>query len=199
TAPGDFVKARIMRKKSSYAEALLLELLEEGPDRIPPPCSHAPYCGGCTWQHVSYSGQTRFKREHVRDHLHRIGKQVHVDPLPTLANERAYHYRNKMEYTFSDMRWLTPEEIASGNDFDRKGVALGLHVPGRYDKILDLKECYLQDAISFEILDWLRSYAVEHKIEPWNTHQRTGFLRNLMIRNAYHTQDLMVNLVTYAD
>jgi 23S rRNA (uracil1939-C5)-methyltransferase len=199
TAPGDVVRAQIIRKKSSFAEGRLLEILEEGPDRIEPKCQHASYCGGCSWQHVSYDEQARFKRIHVRDHIHRIGKLTQVDPLPTLTSERQFHYRNKMEYTFSDMRWLTPEEIASGDDFNRKGVALGLHVPGRYDKILDLKECYLQDAVSFELLDWLRKYAVENGIEPWNTHQRTGFLRNLMIRNAFHTEDLMVNLVTYAD
>ena len=199
TAPGDVVRAQITRKKSNFAEGRLLEILEKGPHRIEPKCRHAYYCGGCTWQHVSYDEQARFKREHVRDHIHRIGKLTHVEPLPTLTSEKQFHYRNKMEYTFSDMRWLTPEEIASGDDFDRKGVALGLHVPGRYDKILDLKECFLQDSISFEILDWLRNYAVQNEIEPWNTHQRSGFLRNLMIRNAYHTQDLMVNLVTYAD
>lgn len=199
TAPGDVVRAQITRKKSSFAEGRLLEIIEEGPNRIEPKCQHATYCGGCTWQHVSYEEQTRFKRVHVRDHIQRIGKLTHLDPLPTLTSERPFHYRNKMEYTFSDMRWLTPEEITSGSDFNRKGVALGLHVPGRYDKILDLKECYLQDAISFEILDWLRRYAGGNNIEPWNTHLRTGFLRNLMIRNAYHTDDLMVNLVTYAD
>lgn len=199
TAPGDLVKAQITRKKSNFAEARLIEILESGPDRITPKCSHAPYCGGCTWQHVSYDEQARFKREHVRDHLHRIGKQTHVEPHDALTSDRTFHYRNKMEYTFSDMRWLTPEEIASGDDFNRKGVALGLHVPGRYDKILDLNECYLQEEISYQILDWLRAYAVEHQIEPWNTHKREGFLRNLMIRNAFHTKDLMVNLVTYAD
>jgi 23S rRNA (uracil1939-C5)-methyltransferase len=199
TAPGDIVKAQIIRKKSSFAEARLLELIEPGPDRISPRCSHSFYCGGCTWQHVGYQEQVRFKRDHVRDHLHRIGKQTHVDPLPTLTSERVFHYRNKMEYTFSDMRWLTPEEITSDAEIDRKGVALGLHIPGRYDKILDLKECHLQDNISFRILDWLRSYAINNAIEPWNAHKRTGFLRNLMIRNAFHTKDLMVNLVTYAN
>jgi 23S rRNA (uracil1939-C5)-methyltransferase len=199
TAPGDLVKAQITRKKSSFAEARLIEILESGPDRITPKCSHAPYCGGCTWQHVNYDEQARFKREHVRDHLHRIGKQTHIEPHATLSSDRTFHYRNKMEYTFSDMRWLTPEEIASGDDFNRKGVALGLHVPGRYDKILDLNECYLQDEISYQILDWLRNYAVVNQIEPWNTHKREGFLRNLMIRNAFHTSDLMVNLVTYAE
>lgn len=198
-APGDLVRAQITRKKSSFAEARLIEILEPGPNRIIPKCSHAAHCGGCTWQHISYDEQARFKRIHVRDHLHRIGKQVHLDPLPTLTSERQFHYRNKMEYTFSDMRWLTPEEINSGAEIDRHGVALGLHVPGRYDKILDLKECYLQDPVSFSILDWMRKFAVQHDIEPWNTHKREGYLRNLMIRNAYHTKDLMVNVVTYLD
>lgn len=198
-APGDFVRAQITRKKSSFAEARLLEVLEPGPERITPLCSHATYCGGCTWQHVSYAEQARFKRVHVRDHIHRIGKQTHIDPLPTLACDKPFHYRNKMEYTFSDMKWLTPEEINTGADIDRHGVALGLHVPGRYDKILDLKECHLQDPISFEILDWVRNYAVKNDLEPWNTYKREGYLRNLMIRNACHTNDIMVNVVTYLD
>lgn len=199
TAPGDVVRARVSRKKSSFAEAQLLEVLEPGATRVNPVCEHTLYCGGCTWQHVDYTEQARFKREHVRDHLHRIGKLTSVEPLPTLTSDRQLHYRNKMEYTFSDRRWLTPEEIASGVDIKQSGIALGLHVPGRYDKILNLNACYLQDEISFEILDWVRTYALTNGIEPWNTYQKTGYLRNLMIRNSFHTSDLMVNLVTYSD
>lgn len=199
TAPGDLIRARISRKKSSFAEAQLLEILEEGPSRILPHCAHAPVCGGCTWQHVTYQEQLDFKRIHVRDHLHRIGKLDYLDPLPVLPCDKPFHYRNKMEYTFSDRRWLTPEEIASGDPIEQTGVALGLHIPGRFDKILNLSACYLQDPISYEILDWVRSYAIEQGIPAYNSFKKEGYLRNLMIRNAERTGDLMVNLVTFSD
>ncbi len=196
TAPGDLARVRIDRKKSNFAEGTLLDVLEPGPDRIVPRCSHASHCGGCTWQHVAYPAQSDFKRAHVRDHLHRIGGLHHIDPHPTLSDGRTFGYRNKMEYTFADRRWLTPEEIASGAPIDSDGVALGLHAPGRYDKVLDLRECHLQDPVSYALLDWLRTYAVRHGIAPYNPVKKHGFLRNLMVRNGQHTGDLMVNLVT---
>lgn len=197
TAPGDLVEARITKKKSSFAEATLLNVLEPGPDRITPPCQHANVCGGCTWQHVSYLAQTEFKRGHVRDHLHRIGGLRTLEPHPTIACSDSFHYRNKMEYTFAERRWLTDAEVASGEMFTQT-TALGLHIPGRYDKILNLNECHLQIPISYEILDFVRAYAIREQIPAYNSHTRSGFLRNLMIRNGQNTGDLMVNLVTYA-
>lgn len=198
-ATGDLVRARITRKKKQYAEAQLLEVLEPGKVRQEPKCEHALHCGGCTWQHVTYEEQLRFKREQVRDHIQRIGGLKHVNPNAVLRSKNELHYRNKMEFTFSDRRWLTPEEIQSGEDIPQNSVALGLHIPGRYDKILDLNECFLQPPIAYQILDWTRNYAIKHEIKPWNTHKREGYLRNLMIRNAVHTGDLMVNLVTFTD
>lgn len=198
-APGDLIRARITRKKKQFAEAQLLEILENGEVRQPVKCQHAFHCGGCTWQHVTYEEQLRFKRDQVRDHLHRIGHLTHVNPIQVLRSENQFHYRNKIEYTFSDRRWLTPEEIQSGEEIAQSGVALGLHIPGRFDKILDLNECYLQETFSFQILDWTRSYALENKLTTWNTFTREGYLRNLMIRNAVRTGEWMVNLVTFSD
>ena len=195
TAPGDRVSARITRKKSSFAEGVLLEVLEPGPDRIDPLCRHASICGGCSWQHVTYVAQTAFKRDQVRDHLHRIGGLRHIEPHPTLACDSPFGYRNKMEYTFAESRWLSEEEIASGKPVDRTSPALGLHIPGRYDKILNLEECHLQIPVSYAILDAVRAHAREHGIPAYNTHTRQGYLRNLMIRNGQNTGDLMVNLV----
>jgi len=197
TAPGDTVRVQIIRKKKQFAEGRLLEVLTGGPARITPRCQHASYCGGCTWQHVSYQEQLNFKRDQVRDHLHRIGKVAPLEPEPVIAAENPFHYRNKMEYTFSDRRWLTPDEIHSGEEIPRE-LALGLHIPGRFDKILNLESCFLQPEFSFKILDFVRTYAIENSLEPWNTFKKTGLLRNLMIRNAVNTNDLMVNLVTYA-
>lgn len=199
SAPGDLVSARITKKKSSFAEATLIQVLEPGADRIPPRCRHADVCGGCTWQHVRYEAQTAFKHDQVRDHLVRIGGLKDVDVLPTLACDNAFHYRNKMEYTFAERRWLTQAEIESDDVIDNSTLALGLHIPGRYDKILNLDECHLQIPESYAMLDWLRAYAIHNGIPAYNSHTRSGVLRNLMVRNGQNTGDLMVNLVTYTD
>lgn len=196
TAPGDLVRARIIRKRKKFREAALLEVLESGPSRIEPRCRHARECGGCNWQHVAYEEQLSFKRRHVRDHMHRIGGLTHLDPHPTIPSDRPYHYRNKMEYTFGDRRWLNQQEIQKKDQVEQKHFALGMHAPGRFDRILDLQECHLQDPISFEILDFMRGYALENGIKPYNTHRHTGYLRNLVIRTAAKTDDVMVNLVT---
>jgi len=198
TAPGDIVRTRIIRKKKQFAEGQLVEVLQPGSSRITPVCSHALYCGGCTWQHVTYAEQLRFKRDQVRDHIQRIGKLQHITPEPVIGSANELHYRNKMEFTFSDRQWLTPAEIATEVEIPRE-LALGLHIPGRFDKILNLKECYLQPSVSFQILNFVRNYAVENGLAPWNPIRKEGFLRNLMIRNAVHTGDLMVNFVTFAD
>jgi len=199
TAPGDTVKARIIKKRKSYFLGDLLEVLKEGENRIEPVCKHASICGGCTWQHVTYEEQLRFKRIHVRDHIQRIGGLKDVDPLPTIGGEYQLHYRNKMEYTFGDRRWFTREEIDSGVQLNSKDVALGMHIPGRFDRILNLEECYLQIPVSFKIMDFVRTYALEHNISAFNQVKKEGFFRNVMIRNSHYTKDLMVNLITFAD
>jgi 23S rRNA (uracil1939-C5)-methyltransferase len=199
SAPGDLVRILITRKKKSFAEGRILEILQPGQSRIKPFCRHASVCGGCTWQHVEYQEQLRFKEKQVFDHLKRIGNFTDPVVLPVLASPLPMHYRNKMEYTFSDRRWLTTEEIESGEDFQSDGLALGLHIPGRFDKILNLQECHLQIPQSFQLMDWFRSYAIEHQHEPWNPFKKQGYLRNLMIRNAVKTGDLMVNVVTFTD
>ncbi|MFW6348709.1 MAG: class I SAM-dependent RNA methyltransferase, partial [Cyclonatronaceae bacterium] len=199
TAPGDVARIRIVKKRKNFFEGQLLEVLEPGPARIEPACRHAETCGGCTWQHVSYEEQLRFKRQHVEDHMHRIGGLKSLNPRPTLPAPAQLYYRNKMEYSFGDRRWLTRAEIESGVSFEDKDVAAGMHAPGRFDRILNLEECHLQIPVSFELLDFVRSYALENGISSYNPRQRTGFLRNLMIRNGYHTNDLMVNIVTSAE
>lgn len=195
-APGDTVRVQIGRKRKKFAEGRLLEVVEAGPSRITPKCSHAETCGGCSWQHVTYEEQLDFKSRHVGDHLRRIGGLNNIQTLPTLGAEDIFHYRNKMEYTFGSRRWLTDDEINSDDIIENKDFALGMHIPGRFDRILNLKECHLQIPVSFEIMDFVRSWAIDNEVEPFNPHQKTGFFRNLMIKNAVHTGDLMVNLVT---
>jgi 23S rRNA (uracil1939-C5)-methyltransferase len=199
TAPGDLARIRIIKKRKNFFEGQLLEVLEEGPERVKPVCRHAETCGGCTWQHVSYEEQLRFKRQHVEDHMQRIGGLKSLIPEATLPAPEQLYYRNKMEYSFGDRRWLTRAEIESGVEFDDKDVAAGMHAPGRFDRILNLEECHLQIPVSYQLLDFVRSYALEHDISSYNPRQKTGFLRNLMIRNGRHTGDLMVNIVSSAD
>lgn len=199
TTPGDKVKARIIKKKKKHREAKLLEILEPSPHRIEPKCRHAKVCGGCSWQHIPYAKQLEFKTQQVRDHIERIG---HLDGnivKDGIGADQEFYYRNKMEYSISSRRWLTEEEIRSDEYVDDSAFAAGLHAPGRFDKILNLKECHLQVPESFQILDFVRSWCIEHDVEPYDTLENTGFMRHVMIRNSHHTDDFMVNLVTYQD
>ncbi len=198
TMPGDIVKARIIKRKKNYREAKLLEIEQPSPDRIDPICQHAKVCGGCSWQHVPYEKQLQFKTQQVTDHIRRIGG-LETPVLPALGSESSLYYRNKMEYSVSTKRWLTEEEIHSDEYVDDSGFAAGLHAPGRFDKILNLKECHLQRKESFEILDFVRNYCVKNGLEAYNTFEKTGYLRHVMIRTSYHTEDFMVNLVTFKD
>lgn len=199
TAPGDRVKARITKSKKNYREGKLLEVLEPGPRRIDPKCRHARECGGCSWQHVDYQYQLEFKSEQVQDHMERIGGFDAIGVRDTIGCEDPFYYRNKMEYSIGARRWLSPEEINRDEYVDDHCFAAGLHAPGRYDKILNLRECHLQDPVSYQILDFVRSWCIDHEVEPFNIKRRKGFMRNVVIRTSEYTDDLMVNLVSYKD
>lgn len=199
TTPGDRVKARIIKRKKNHCEAKLLKVLEGGPKRIEPRCQHAKMCGGCSWQHVDYTSQLEFKQSQVQDHMQRIGGFKELEVQPTIGCEQSFYYRNKMEYSIGHKRWLSREEIECDEYVSDRCFAAGLHAPGRFDKILNLNECHLQEPISYEILDFVRSYCTNHDVEPFNTIDNEGFMRNVVIRNSYYTDDLMVNLVTYKD
>ncbi len=198
TMPGDEVRARIIKRKKNFREAKLLEILTPSVDRITPKCIHANVCGGCSWQHVPYSKQLEYKTQQVTDHIRRIGG-LDTPVLLAIGSDKEFHYRNKMEYSISTKRWLTEAEINSEDYVDDSGFAAGLHAPGRFDKILNLNECFLQKEESFQILDFVRSYCLEHNIEAFDTFAKTGYLRHVMIRDAFHTDDFMVNLVTFKD
>ncbi|MGB0346233.1 MAG: 23S rRNA (uracil(1939)-C(5))-methyltransferase RlmD [Balneolaceae bacterium] len=198
TMPGDIVKARIIKRRKSYREAKVLELLTPSKDRINPKCQHANVCGGCSWQHVPYPKQLEFKTQQVTDHIRRIAG-LESPVLPAIGSNDAFYYRNKMEYSISSKRWLTDEEIRSEDFVDDTTFAAGLHAPGRFDKILNLNECHLQRSESFEILQFIKNFCVDHGIEPFKVFEKEGFLRHVMIRTSYHTDDFMVNLVTFKD
>lgn len=199
TTPGDKVLVRIIKKKKKYREAKLLEILEPSPHRIEPKCRHAKVCGGCSWQHIPYQKQLEFKTQQVRDHMSRIGGLDEAIVNPGVGADKEFYYRNKMEYSISARRWLTEEEINRDEFVDDSAFAAGLHAPGRFDKILNLQECHLQVPESYEILDFVRGYCIKHGITPYDTFEDSGFMRHVMIRNSHHTDDFMVNLVTFED
>ncbi len=200
--PGDRVRARVIKRKKRFAEARLLEVLEPSPLRTEPRCEYFEACGGCKWQHVQYPAQVEMKGEAAVGALRHAGLDLSdADVRPTLGADHAegpggvYFYRNKMEFSFSAMRWLTDWEVASGESFDTD-FALGLHVPGRFDKVLDLKACYLQSEWSAALVNGVRAFATENGWTPWHPREHTGYLRILAIRQPAHTSDRMVNLVT---
>ncbi len=193
--PGDRIRARVIRKRRRHLEAVIEELLEASPDRIEPRCPHFGVCGGCSSQNVAYSLQLEFKREQVRELLRRIGGFEAIPVAPTLASPDPYYYRNKMEFSFGSRRWLLPEEIASETPLE-KDFALGLHIPGRFDRILDLQACFLQSPLSAEILNWTRDFATRAGWAPYDSRAHQGFARNLVIRTGWKSAEVMVVLVT---
>lgn len=193
--PGDTIRAAITKVKSQYLEARNLGLLEPSDLRVDPRCRYVDSCGGCKMQHIDYEAQLSFKHRHVIDSFERIGKLKDVKIPPPVGAEDIFFYRNKMEFSFSDQRWLTTTEIESGRDYD-KNFALGLHVPGRYDKVLDIGECWLQSNESNRILHSIRTTAKELDIKPYTTRSHGGFLRFLVVRQSHTTGEIMVNIVT---
>jgi 23S rRNA (uracil1939-C5)-methyltransferase len=196
--PGDRVSARITRLKKRFAEAVVETVLRPSTERAEPICRHFGVCGGCSWQNADYQLQLEFKQRQVVDLLERIGGFSGLSVNPVLASPKIYHYRNKMEFTFGPRRWRTREEIASAVSFDQQ-LALGLHVPGRFDKVLDLEVCYLQAPVTPLILKEVRDASVEQGWTAYDSRSQEGYLRNLVIRTSEYTGEVMVNVVTSWD
>ncbi len=182
TAPGDVVDIRIIRKKKNYLEARPVYYHSFSSKRQTPFCVHYGTCGGCKWQHIQYTEQLQFKQQQVLDQLERIGHQKDIKYEPILGAARHVAYRNKLEFTFTDQRWLTHDEIKSGEIFERNG--LGFHKPGQYDKVLDIEKCYLQPDLSNKIRIKVKEIALRENIPFYNLREHRGFLRNLIIRNS---------------
>ncbi len=191
--PGDVADLQVTRKKSNYREARAIHFHELSDKRTEPVCSHFGVCGGCKWQNMAYEYQLFYKHKQVKDNLERLAKVPLPEILPILGSENEYYYRNKLEYTFSHRGWMTEEEIKSGENFGDR-PALGFHIPGMFDKILDIKKCFLQPEPSNAVRDVVKKYAVENGLEFFNTREQTGFLRNIIIRNT-STGELMVNVI----
>ena len=179
--PGDSVNVRVRKSKSKYIEGEAVEILEYSADRVEPKCEHFGVCGGCKWQNLSYEKQLYFKQDEVLNNIRRIGGVDDFELVPILGSEEQYYYRNKMEFSFSNARWLTPEEVSSQQDINDKN-ALGFHIPGMWSKVLDLKNCYLQEDPSNELRIAVRSFAEKHGMAFYDLKNQDGFLRTLMMR-----------------
>ena len=190
--PGDVVDLQVKRKKHSYAEAVAVNFHEYSPVRAVPFCQHYGVCGGCKWQVLPYEEQIRYKQKQVEANLRRIGKIELPEITPILGSEKTQFYRNKLEFTFSNKRWLTEKEVAEEVKYDQMN-AVGFHIPGAFDKVLAIEKCWLQDDISNCIRNAMRDYAYERGLSFFNLRTQEGLLRNLMIRTS-STGELMVLL-----
>lgn len=190
--PGDVVDLHVKRKKNHYAEAVAVKFHEYSPVRAVPFCQHYGICGGCKWQCLPYTEQIKYKQKQVTDNLTRIGKIELPEISPIMGSEKTEFYRNKLEFTFSNKRWLTEEEVKEDVKYDQMN-AVGFHIPGAFDKVLAIEKCWLQDDISNQIRNAIRDYAYEHNYSFFNLRSQEGMLRNLMIRTS-STGELMVLL-----
>jgi 23S rRNA (uracil1939-C5)-methyltransferase len=196
--PGDVVDIRVIRKRKKYMEGRVVRFHEYSPDRIKPVCIHFGICGGCKWQHLPYNMQLEFKEKQVKDNLTRIGKVDVPEIQPIIGSTDIYLYRNKLEFTFSDKRWLTKEEVNSGDKFEKED-ALGFHIPGLFDKVLDITECHLQPEPSNTIRNAVKEYAHRNNLEFFDLREQKGFLRNLVIRNSLEGKVMVIVVFFYDD
>jgi len=194
--PGDVADVLIYKKKKSFAEGRAVRIIRESTHRREPFCEHFGTCGGCKWQHLSYERQLEFKQQQVSDALIRIGKLELPGILPIIGSAHQRHYRNKMEYTFSSKTWVEKEKLNEGPGSNIPG--LGFHVPRRYDKILDLKTCYLQEDETNSIRLEIRKYCLDRGISFYDSEKREGMMRNLIVRNTT-TGEWMVIVVFHSD
>ncbi|MBW2370124.1 MAG: 23S rRNA (uracil(1939)-C(5))-methyltransferase RlmD [Deltaproteobacteria bacterium] len=196
--PGDHVRARVFKKKKNYAEARTLDVITASPMRVTPPCQYSGFCGGCKWQFLSYDRQLHYKRAHVAESMAHIGQLKDIPVHPTIASPLQFGYRNKMEFSCSDRRWLLPSELGQpGKDFGL--MAVGLHVPGAFQKVLDIETCHIQPDLGNRILSHVRQYIKESPLPVYGLKSHEGFWRFLMLRHAQAHDQWMVNIVTAAE
>ena len=188
--PGDIVDVQTFKKRKAYFEGKATVFHKLSDKRTTPECQHFGVCGGCKWQDMGYEHQLFYKQKEVTNNLTRIGHLDLPEVTPILGSAEQYFYRNKMEFSFSDSRWLTLEEVQSDQDLGDRN-ALGFHIPGMWDKILDIKKCHLQADPSNAIRNAVKDFAIKNNLEFFNTRNQTGLLRTMMIRTS-STSDIMV-------
>ncbi|GGH03502.1 tRNA (uracil-5-)-methyltransferase [Polaribacter pacificus] len=197
TVPGDVVDIETGRKRKAYYEGKAIHFHKYSDKRTTPVCEHFEYCGGCKWQHMNYEDQLFYKEKEVTQNLSRIGHLELPEVTPILGCKEIYYYRNKMEFSFSANRWLTYEEIRSEDEVDSKN-ALGFHISGMWDKILDINSCHLQEDPSNSIRNSVKEFAIKNDISFFDPREQTGLLRTLMLR-ILSTGEIMVVLQFYSD
>jgi 23S rRNA (uracil1939-C5)-methyltransferase len=193
-APGDVVDVQVIKKRKGYYEGIITNQHKKSEYRTEPACEHFGVCGGCKWQHLDYQYQKFFKEKQVKDSLDRIGKVSYPDIRPIIGAEKPFYYRNKLEFTFSDKRWLDSADFAEGEKSPDEMKGLGFHLPGKFDKVLDVNHCYLQKDPSNAIRLEVKAFAIEKGFSFFNIREQKGLMRNLMIRTA-STGDLMVVVI----
>lgn len=195
-APGDVINLKLDKKKKSYGEGHIERMLTPSPMRVTPFCEHFGICGGCKWQHLPYEFQLRCKQQQVVDALERIAKVKLPTITPILGSENTTHYRNKLEFTFSNKSWLTFEQMRNEEEFTDRD-ALGFHIPGAFDKVLDIKKCWLQDDVSNEIRIFIRDYAKSKNYSFFDLRAQVGLMRTMMVRIS-STGEIML-IVMFAE
>lgn len=195
-APGDRVRALVRKMKQRYIDAQALEVTAQSLDRVEPPCPYFGVCGGCKLMHISYEAQLRYKKKKVTDDLVHIGGFADLPVLPVLPARSSFHYRNKVEFSCSSIRYLMPEELSQDRLERSRDFALGFHAPGNFEKVLDIDYCYLANEPMNKVLHLTRVFALEQGMTPYAVKAHSGFLRNLVLRSSEHNGRLMVNLVT---
>lgn len=196
--PGDVADIRVFRDKRAYAEAEAIQIHHYSDKRQPAFCEHFGECGGCKWQHVKYEEQANFKYQQVVEQFKRVGKFEFPTPLPILESENTIRYRNKLEFSFSNKRWITRQEAISGKEHNNE-PALGFHIPGRFDKILDIHSCYLQDDLSNKIRNFVRSYAIKNRLTFYDIQKQEGLLRNMILRNNRKGEWMLIMIFGHND
>lgn len=191
--PGDVVRAEIRKIKKNYAEAVTKTVLEKSPFRVTPKCTYFGVCGGCKIQNFSYRKQLEFKTDTVENAFEKIGGFRDVEIPLAIESENEYYYRNKMEFSFSDEKWLTEVD----EEKEKEKFALGLHIPKFHTKILDIEECYLQTERTIKILNFTRKFFKDRNQSVYSTKTHEGYLRFLILRECRRTKDFLVNLITY--
>ena len=195
--PGDVVDIQTYRKRKSFAEGRVVRFVAYSKDRIEPVCEHFGVCGGCKWQMLPYPLQLKNKQQQIEDNLTRIGKVKLPGIMPIMGAPKTTFYRNKLEFTFSNKRWLTEKEIGSDKEFTKMD-ALGFHIPGMFDKVLDINKCWLQEDVSNEIRNSVRAFCLQHNFEFFDLREQKGLMRTLIIRTT-STGELMVIVVFFQD
>lgn len=197
TIPGDVVDVQIGRSRKKFAEGRVVNFVKRSENRVEPVCEHFGVCGGCKWQMLPYQDQIRFKQQQVVDNLVRLGKVELPEISPILGSAKTEFYRNKLEFTFSNKMWLTQEQVNSGEEFDNMN-AVGFHIPGMFDKVLDVHKCWLQDDISNQVRNFIRDYCHKKDYTFFDLRNRGGLMRTLVVRTSSVGQ-LMLIVVFYDD